>query len=169
VLTAGASASAATLLTVDEALKQAFPGARIERQTAFLTAEQLDQVADLSGVDGQRALVTRYVALEGGDLRGYAYVDTHRVRTLPETVVVILDPAGEVRRVEVVAFREPMDYLPPERWYGQFESRSLSQELALKRGIRPITGATLTARATTDAVRRVLSVHQVLVSKSAAP
>ena len=69
---------------------------------------------------------------------------------------------GTLKRVEVVAFREPLDYLPPDRWYQQFEDRSLDDELELKRGIRAITGATLTARATTDAIRRAMAIHQVL-------
>jgi hypothetical protein len=70
-----------------------------------------------------------------------------------------LDAAAEVRRVEVVTFREPLEYIPRSGWYQQFEGESLSEELALKRGIRPVTGATLTARATTEAVRRVLAIH----------
>ncbi|MDH3816392.1 MAG: hypothetical protein OEV48_17995 [Acidobacteriota bacterium] len=37
----------------------------------------------------------------------------------------------------------------------------MDDELALKRDIRPVTGATLTARATTEAVRRVLAIHAV--------
>jgi Na+-translocating ferredoxin:NAD+ oxidoreductase RnfG subunit len=93
---------------------------------------------------------------------GYAYLDTHRVRTLPETLMVVLEPDGGVRRVEVVVFREPIEYIPRDSWYGQFEGERLSDELALKRDIRPVTGATLTARATTEAVRRVLAIHAVM-------
>ena len=40
-------------------------------------------------------------------------------------------------------------------------------ELSMKRGIRAVTGATLTARATTDAARRVLAVHKVIQSAGA--
>jgi Na+-translocating ferredoxin:NAD+ oxidoreductase RnfG subunit len=75
--------------------------------------------------------------------------------------MVVIDPSGAVRRVEVVSFREPLDYVPREGWYRQFDGEELDDDLQLKRDIRPVTGATLTARATTDAVRRVLAIHQV--------
>jgi Na+-translocating ferredoxin:NAD+ oxidoreductase RnfG subunit len=55
--------------------------------------------------------------------------------------------------------------MPREGWYGQYEGRLLDDDLALKRGIRPVTGATLTARATTEAVRRVLALHQVIAKE----
>ena len=112
------------------------------------------------------ALATRYVATgENGAVVGWAYLDTHRVRTLPETLMIVLDSEGTVRRVEVVTFREPLEYMPREGWYGQYEGQELDDNLALKRDIRPVTGATLTARATNEAVRRVLAIHAVVAQE----
>jgi electron transport complex protein RnfG len=130
--------------------------------TVLVTDEQIARVADAGGGELSGAMVTRYVATASGEPIGYAYLDTHRVRTLPETLMVVLEPDGRVRRVEVVAFREPLEYIPRDSWYGQFEGERLSDELALKRDIRPVTGATLTARATTEAVRRILAIHEVV-------
>jgi hypothetical protein len=78
--------------------------------------------------------------------------------------MVVVAPDGKVRRVEVVAFGEPLEYLAKKPFYEQFDGRCLDSDLELKRGIRGVTGATLTARATTDAVRRVLAMHQVLAA-----
>lgn len=164
LLALAAPAAAKVFLTVDEALKLAFPDCKIERKTGYLTAEQVRQARELSGVEVPSALVTYYVARRGGQLAGTAYFDTHRVRTLPETLMVVVDPRGRVARVEVIAFREPQDYLPRGAWYEQFRGRGLDRELRVKQGIHPVTGATLTVRATTDAVRRVLALHQVLGS-----
>ena len=69
---------------------------------------------------------------------------------------------GKVGRLEVISFREPEEYMPRGNWYGQFQGRQLDRDLEVKRGIHPVTGATLTVRATTDAVRRVLALHQVI-------
>ncbi|HEX5760579.1 MAG TPA: FMN-binding protein [Thermoanaerobaculia bacterium] len=156
------AAQAKVFLTVDEALRLAFPGAEVERRTSYLTQAQRARAEELGGVDVPSRLVYRYDATASGRAAGTAYFDTHRVRTLPETVMVVLDAAGRVRRVEVLSFDEPPDYLPGGAWYGQFAGRGLDRRLALERDIRPITGATLTARATTAAVRRVLAVHRVL-------
>ena len=64
--------------------------------------------------------------------------------------------------MEVVTFREPIEYMPREGWYEQYQGKVLDADLALKRAIRPVTGATLTARATTEAVRRILALHRVV-------
>jgi hypothetical protein len=158
---AGISSSAA-LISVEEALGSAFPGASHERETVFLTEAQLEHVQRAAGHRPKSAMVTRFRVVSGNTTIGWAYLDTHRVRTLPETLMVIIDPSGSVQRVEVVAFREPLDYLPPRSWYAQFDGHELGDDLELKRLIRPITGATLTARATTDAVRRLLAVHSAI-------
>lgn len=164
VLGAPAPAGARVYLTVDEALELAFPGCRVSRETVYLTEEQLDRVGELAGEELESALAHPYVARcrGGGAEGGVAYFDTHRVRTLPETIMVVVGRNGEVVRIEVLAFREPPDYIPRDAWYEQFFGRDLGPDLELKRAIRPVTGATLTARATTDAVRRVLALHEVL-------
>ena len=129
------AATAKVFLTQEEALKLAFPGA------------------------------VAYVAIKDGRLVGTAYFDTHVVRTMTETLMVAVDPAGAIMRVEVLSFSEPEEYLPKEHWYAQFPGRSLDDDLSLTRGIRPVSGATLTARATTDAARRALALHQVLARR----
>jgi hypothetical protein len=102
------------------------------------------------------------VARKDGAVVGTAYLDVHRVRTLKEALMVVVGSDHRVRRIEILAFAEPADYLPRGSWYAQFVGRRLDGELNLKHGIRGITGATLTARATTSAVRRVLALHEVL-------
>lgn len=151
------AASAKVFLTVDEALRLAFPGAKVGRRTAYLTKEQVRRAAELSGEEVASALVTYYESPAG-----FAYFDTHRVRTLPETLMVVVDPQGKVKRVEVISFREPEEYMPRGNWYGQFQGWKLDRDLQVKRGIHPVTGATLTVRATASAVRRVLALHQVI-------
>lgn len=162
------SAGATALLSVEEALELAFPGTTTVRETLFLTDEQIRAAAELGGAEISSALVTRYVATGGGGgVVGHAYLDTHRVRTLPETVMVAVGTDGEVLRVEVVVFREPVEYMPREGWYRQFDGEELNDDLVVEGDIRPVTGATLTARATTGAVRRVLAIHRVVSDGSA--
>jgi Na+-translocating ferredoxin:NAD+ oxidoreductase RnfG subunit len=149
-------------LSQEEALKLAFPGARVERASLFLTEAEVAEIAKLSGGPKPSALTAAYAATKDGKLVGTAYFDTHLVRTLPETVMVVVAPAGTIARVEVLSFSEPEEYLPREHWYAQFPGKALDDELSLKRGIRVVSGATLTARATTEAARRVLALHQVV-------
>jgi hypothetical protein len=155
-------AAARVFLSVDEALELAFPGCSVERDNAFLTEAQVARASELAGEEVESALAYPYRATCDGEPAGTAYFDTHRVRTLPETLMVVVDPEGEVERIEILSFKEPPEYIPREIWYDQFTGRELDPELQLKRGIRHVTGATLTAQATTSAVRRVLAIHRVL-------
>lgn len=167
VLIVGASESGfgRTLMSQSEALAVAFPrGTTVDREAVFLRPQQLTRVRQASGVEIRQELVVRYVGKRDGRVVGYAYFDSHRVRTLPETIMVVVTPAGEIDRIEILSFSEPAEYLPKERWMDQFRNRALDAELSLNRAIRPITGATLTGRAITSASRKVLAIHQVIQS-----
>ncbi len=160
-----AAAGAQLRLTQDQALRLAFPEpAVIERRTAFLGEEELGLARRHAGseVKIDQRLVTYYVGLEGESPLGVAYFDAHRVRTLPEVLMIVVSPADRVERIETLKFSEPPEYRAPESWLLQFRHRPLSDELSLKRSIVGITGASLTARAVTEATRRVLALHQVI-------
>jgi hypothetical protein len=164
--TLATAAGARVLLTVEEALALAFPGAAVERRTVYLTGPQRSRIEELAGGELASAIVHPYVATKEGELVGTAYFDSHLVRTLAETVMVVVGPDGSVGRIEVLAFDEPPDYLPRVEWYRQFDGKPLDAELELRRAIRPVVGATLTARATTDAARRALAIHRVLAERT---
>jgi hypothetical protein len=158
-------AQARVYLPQKEALERAFPAPqRVERRTLYLDAVQARQTADLAGVPVEARVVPYYVGLRDGRVAGYAYFDTHPVRTLAETIMVLLDPDGRIVRIDLLSFDEPEDYLLSGRWLQQFTGRSLDDDLLLNRGIRAMTGATLSARAVTQAARRILAVHQLLVA-----
>ncbi|MCB9916483.1 MAG: FMN-binding protein [Planctomycetes bacterium] len=150
------------LLTRDEALALAFPECEVTRGTRYLSEADRASVTALAGTSFDAAVVNPYVATKAGALVGTAYFDVHKVRTLRETLMVVVGADGKLARVEVLSFGEPREYLPRAKWYGQFAGRALDDELRLKRAIRPVSGATLTASATTDCARRVLALHQTL-------
>ena len=83
--------------------------------------------------------------------------------------MVVVDAEGRVARLEVMSFLEPEEYIPRRTWYDQFLEHRLDARLRLKRSIHAVTGAMLTTRATTDAVRRVLALDQVLREGSSQP
>ncbi len=148
--------------SAQEALSLAFPGAQLTRREYFLTEPQGRQVRDLAGTELSGLWVVAYEARRDGKLKGVGFFDTHRVRTLNETVLVAISAEGHIQRVEVVAFKEPLEYTAKAAWIKQFEERKLDAELSQKKAIRPLSGATLTANAMTDAARRSLALHRVL-------
>ena len=137
------AADARVLMTQQQALAAAFPaGVKVTRQTFFL----------------EKQLVIRYAGSNGS----FAYFDTHRVRTEPETIMVVVNADGKIERVDILSFDEPTDYFPKRRWLDQLLGRKLDDDLSLNRAIRPISGASLTGRAIVDATRRILAIHNAI-------
>ena len=162
--------SAGVIQSQREALESAFPTAeRFERRTFVLTQTQAETVKTLARAPLESRIGALHVAWRGETALGYAWIDVHTVRTMPEALLVALTPAGVVHSVRVLAFYEPQDYLPPDRWRAQFGGRTLDDPIQLKRDVHAVAGATLSARATARAVRLALALHRVLVTGASEP
>ena len=135
LVAAVAAAAAWAQSTREEALTAVYPGATVRAEQVFLTPSQRKQVLIRGDTDVIPTPVARYVATKAGKVIGRAYVDTHAVGTRQESLLISLDATGQVLRIDVTAFQEPL---------------------------RPVAGASLTARETTSAVRRVLAIDAVL-------
>ncbi|MGZ8398857.1 MAG: FMN-binding protein [Gemmatimonadales bacterium] len=178
LLLSGGAAELRAQLSLQEALAGAFPPpAKVERLTAFLSAEDLSTIQAGAGRDAPvtQRVVTYYVARKNGKPVGAAYFDSHRVRTLNEVVMIVVEPGAantgpdRIRSVEVLRFAEPLQYHASEAWLDQLKGKSLDQDLSLKRSIANMTGATLTSNAIVRATRRVLAIHNRIRPLTSAP
>jgi hypothetical protein len=158
-------AGAKVFYSVDEALQLVFPDAStIEEETLSLSEPEAHQVESLARARLESRRIPLHVGKHDQKVLGYAMVDVHVVRTQPEAVLVVLGPEGTVASTILLAFGEPLDYLPPGRWLRQFDRKTLTPDLALGQGIAAISGATLSAYGITDSVRRALAVYQVMLA-----
>jgi hypothetical protein len=158
------AASAKVFYAKDEALRLAFPDAdKIEARDFFLTAEQRAAIEDKAKSKLDSDLLTVYVGQRGGMVLGYALLDTHTVRTLPETFLIVVSPEGKVAATHLLAFYEPLEYSPSVRWLEQFHDATLTDGLRIGRDVAAITGSTLSSEAVTGGVRRALAIYDVLL------
>jgi hypothetical protein len=150
-----------------EALALAFPTAdHVETKSVFLTEKQVTEVTQRAKAPVESQLVTFHVGQQDNDILGYAFIETHIVRTRPETFLVVLSPQGSIQKLLVLAFYEPQEYLPSDRWLAQFHQQALGPQLQLYQDIHGIAGSTLTARAVTRAVRKVLALFHIVIQGS---
>lgn len=163
---AAAPAAATVFMSRTEALAWAFPDAdRVEDERFVLSDEQVAEIEARAQAKLESRIVTLYVGRKGDAILGYAVIDQHNVRTLPEAFLVVLSPEGEVKRLRVLAFHEPPEYKPSDRFLAQFEGKQGGAPLRLQREVHGIAGATLSSQAVTGGVRRVLAYHEVLVRR----
>ncbi|MGZ8217212.1 FMN-binding protein [Methylomagnum sp.] len=145
----------------DEAFELAFgQGSEIEEIPVFLTDEQAAAIEKTALAKLDSKLFTFYAGKQQGKLLGYAAIESHTVRTQPETMIIVLSPTGELTRTEILAFHEPPEYQPPGRWFERLYHRSVA-ELRLNQGIDGISGATLSCRASLDSIRKVMAIFKI--------
>ena len=144
----------------------AFPEAdRVVTRDIFVTPTQRGEIVSKAHSDLDSDLVSVYEGYVGERLLGYALLDSHIVRTLPEALLVVLDSSGRVAATHVMAFHEPLEYLPSRRWLDLFGDKGLSDDLRIGRSVVGITGATLSAHAVMGSIRRALAIYEVLLAR----
>lgn len=164
VLVSATEAQAKVYLTREDGLRLAFGDSlRVAARTAFLEPEQIERIRTRARAPFEAARITFYEGL-GADSTAqlFAYTDTHVVRSMTETVLVVLQPDGRVVSVEVLAFDEPEDYLAPKRWLALWAGKSPAESNRRDAGLPNLAGSTLTATAISEAIRRVQAAHEVL-------
>lgn len=159
------AAEAVVYLSQAEALELAFPDSdRVEKRNFLLDSEQVERIRKLARAPIESRIVAVWEGFRGDERHGYAFIDVHLVRTRSQGLLVVLDPGGSVRSLRVLAFHEPEEYAPSERWLGQFEGKQLTPQLRVDHDIHGMAGATLSSLAVTRSVRRCLAYYQVLLA-----
>jgi hypothetical protein len=147
----------------NEAMVLAFgDGAQIENLSLFPDDQQIANIQKAAKVKLDSAMFTFYVGKQQDKILGYAAIETITVRTKPESLMIVLTPEGAVRKVYTLAFHEPPEYQPPERWFEQLNGKPL-EELDFSKGIQGVSGATLSTRAAVNSTRKVMAVYQTML------
>ncbi|HYQ80463.1 MAG TPA: FMN-binding protein [Anaeromyxobacteraceae bacterium] len=140
-----------------QALRALFPEAeRFEARDLLIDDATAARLAELARARVEDRMVTFYTARRGGAVAGYAAIHTHVVRTKRETFAIAFEPDGHIRRIQVLAFLEPPEYQPPERWLAQLRGKGAGDRLAVGDDLAPIAGATLSARGIAERSRWLL-------------
>jgi len=146
-------------LTLDEALGKVFAKADTlwtERWTPDGTER-----ATLEAALGWRLpdeSVVFHRARRGNKPLGWAVVAEEKGRFKPITFMVHVKPDGEVGKVLVMTYRESRgDGVRRQRFLKQFRGKSLDDPLRVNRDVTILSGATLSSRALTAGVKRVLA------------
>lgn len=151
------TAAAQVFLSQEAALERAFADAdTVERHTLFLADSSVAQLSARARTPIESPIVVYYTGRRDGAILGHAFFETRVVRTKEAVVMTVISPDATVESVTVLAFFEPMDYLPIPRWLERFTGKALDDRLVPGQGVDAVSGATLTTRAISDMVRRAL-------------
>ena len=161
LLLAGA-AGAKVMMSKQQALDAAFPGAdRVEKTILYFSGEEQERVKSLARTPMDSGLFTVYRAYSGGEVTAYGFIDTRTIRSKPATFLVVLAPDGKVRSTRILAWQEPPEYQPSERWLAQFKGLDAGSGARLGGAVQAMSGASYTSRTLTNGIRRIQAIYQV--------
>ncbi len=154
------------LISPFDAMKLHFgEDSRIEKKSLLLTSEQAKTVAKLAKLKLGTKIYKTFRAFKDDKLLGHGILVLHKVRSKNTAVLSIITPDGRLKTIEIVAFNEPIEYLPSKNWIEVLNNKKLSDSLTLGKDIPSITAATMSARAATNAARIALSIYEVRLKK----
>jgi len=164
-----------TLLTKEQALKEVFwSGAEIESESVELTGETLENIKKRLGgslVYEQQGSESAKVAekhtvefnfgLKDGKKRGVAIIDTEPGKWGPVEFITAMDIKGTVKRVKVMAYQEQRGRpIAMSSFMNQYRGKSSRSFLEVGKDITGISGATISSRAATFAVKKAIVIYE---------
>ena len=140
------------------------PGAQTVEPSAFrLTQGEKETLRKASGLTSTPDSLLLLVAAGSDTLMGFAVRDDVRGKDQLITYLLVVSPDLQVRGLEILAYRESFGgEVRNETWRDQFKGKSGADPLRPGRDISNITGATISARAVTLGVKRLLLLLEVL-------
>jgi Na+-translocating ferredoxin:NAD+ oxidoreductase RnfG subunit len=152
-----------TYLSLEQAQAAIFPGAQLTAAFVTLTKEQASAIEKKSGVNVRKNEVRLWKSSDGG----YFIVDEVVGKHEFFTIAVGLNADSSVKQIEVMDYKESYGYeVRNEAWRKQFTGKTSTAHLKLTDDIKNISGATLSCRHVTDAVKRLLATYDVALKTS---
>lgn len=167
VTLASSQAFAKNYLTVEQAQKLMFPGAKTYLASHIrLDNSQKKKIESLSGMrvrnDEQKVWLVKNKTDEA---IGLFLLDEVFGKHEFITYAVGLDMRGRVTQVEILDYRETYGgEVRREEWRKQFVGKQVRDPLKLDLDIKNISGATLSCRHVTDGIKRLLAFHAIFYS-----
>lgn len=152
------AALASVYLSIEQAQRAIFPGAKFVAANVTLTEAQARAIAERSGAR-PRGREQRVWQVPGA---GWFILDEVIGKHELITYAVGLNVDGTVRAIEILEYRESYGHEVRTRaWRQQFAGKSVVDPVQLDQDIRNISGATLSCRHVTAGVKRLLALHEI--------
>lgn len=142
--------------------QRTFASKSVETQNIILNDTQLQQLIKMAQQPIDSKIYRLYVAKNGDKPVGYGVLMNKKVRTKTAVALYLIGTDGKIKSIEIVAFNEPLEYLPTATWLNVFDNKNATNTLKLNQDIPTTTGATLSARAITDGARVALAFLDII-------
>ena len=168
------------LLTKEQALKDVFPPEfEVKVETQVLEGELLDRITKRLGggleffQEGSESArveaetkIEFHFGLSGGEKKGVAIIDVQPGKWGPVTFITAMDVSGQVRRVRVMGYEEIRGRPIAEAGFmTQYRGKTSTSALEVGKDIVGISGATISSKAATFAVKKAIVIYEEVYLK----
>ncbi len=156
--------SAKMLISPINAMEQNYGAkCKIVEDSIILSAAEAKKIQETSQVKLGSKIFKVFKALQDGKTIGYGVLINRKIRSKNGVVLYMISPDSVLKGIEVIAFNEPMEYVPSKKWISQFENVKTDAPLALDKNIPTITGATLSAKSFVDGSRVAFAIYNEIL------
>ncbi|QOY53684.1 FMN-binding protein [Candidatus Sulfurimonas marisnigri] len=156
--------SAQMLISPYDAMKAAYgETSEISKKNIVLKNTQAKKISQDAKVKLYSKITRVFTAKKENELLGHGILISRTMRTKTVVVLYIITKDSVLKSSEIIAFNEPMEYLPSKTWLEQFENLSTDKRLRVSKDIPTITGATLTARGLVDGSRVAFAFYEEII------
>jgi len=163
LLCLGVVLQAQILISPIDAMKESFgSGATISKKNILISNAKYKEVQKNAQLKLDTKIYRIFSAKKDDKVLGYGILVSRKVRSKNAVVLYIIENE-KLKSMDVIAFNEPLEYVPSKTWQEQFNNTQTTNYLQLNREIPTITGATLSARSITDGSRVAFSLYNTLL------
>jgi Na+-translocating ferredoxin:NAD+ oxidoreductase RnfG subunit len=128
-----------------------------------LSGAEIDSIAQLSHSRWQHDSIHVYVCSAHQTTVGYGFVDDVKGKVQFITYLTGIHPEGKVQDIDILAYRESYGgEVAYESFRKQFHDKSSADKLIPGKDIKNISGATISVRAITTGVKKILLTYDLL-------
>ncbi len=154
------NANAKNYFTVEQAQKSIFPNITFIKSPITLTSEQQNKMTDASSVklpfDGSN--------IWKGNDGSWFIVDQVVGKHEFITYAIGINTTGSIKDIEILEYNESYGYEVKEKsWLKQFFGKTNASPIKLNTDIDNISGATLSCKHLSDGIKRVLTMHELVL------
>ncbi|HIM94474.1 MAG TPA: FMN-binding protein [Campylobacterales bacterium] len=146
-------------LGVKNILKESFSeNITVEKKSIILTKEEAKAIQTKAQAKLNSKIVQLFKVKENDKEIGYGVVLKRKVRTKKTAVLYIIDTNQTIKSIEILSFKEPLEYKPNDAWQEVFKGKNSDDMLISGKDIPTISGATMSAQGITDMSRIALAI-----------
>ncbi|MCX6076666.1 MAG: FMN-binding protein [Campylobacterales bacterium] len=160
------SLSAEVLTSPIDAMKYAYgQNSEISKNDILLSSEQESKISQEAKVALDTKIFRVFKAVADNKIFGYGILINKQVRSKNAVVLYMITKESLLKGIEIIAFNEPVEYLPSKEWSSQFQNIETTQMLRISKEIPTITGATLSAKSVVDGSRIAFAFYNEILKE----